>query len=106
MPSTVPSVLHVPAEALSADQIVAELDRIDVELCHPDAVLEDVVAATTALDASIRASAPSWTRADGQRVLHRFNAVLALAVERRTTVLTAIEHQTSGRRAVARYQGR
>ncbi len=97
---------RVPAEALSADSIITELDRIDGELCDPDAVIDDLVAAVATLDTSICASAPTWTQHDGQRVLHRFNAVLALAVERLATVQTAIEHQTSGRRAVARYQGR
>lgn len=106
MRSTAPSVWPVPAEAVAADTIIAELARIDDELCNPDAAIEALVAAVAALDVSIRASAPDWTFDDGQRVLHRFNAVLALAVERRTTVLTAIEHQSSGRRAVARYQGR
>ena len=97
---------RVPAEARSASSIIAELDRIDDELCNPDAVVDDLVATVAALDTAIRTAAPTWTQQDGQQVLQRFMAVLALAVERRATVLTAIEHQTSGRRAVARYQGR
>lgn len=101
-----PSVSRVPAEHKSANDIIAELDRIDGELCNPDAVVDELITAVAGLDANIRAAAPGWAITDGQRVLHRFNAVLALAVERRATVLTAIEHQTSGRRAVARYQAR
>ncbi len=91
---------------MRADAVITELDHIDVELCNPDAVVDELLAAVAALDAAIRASATTWSRHDGERVLHRFNAVLALAVERRATVQSAIEHQTSGRRAVARYQGR
>ncbi len=95
----------MPGE-LGADAVITELDRIDVELCNPDAVVDELVAAVAALDTAIRTGATTWSQADGERVLHRFDAVLALAVERRATVQSAIEHQTSGRRAVARYQGR
>ncbi len=99
-------MLRVPTEPHSADAVLGELERIDTALRTPDAAVEALVAAVAALDVVIRASASSWSLSDGQRVLERFNSVLAVAVERRGEVLSVLEHQTSGRRAVARYQGR